>query len=111
MHPAELVAALRMGATVSWADWKYGWPHKLYVENAPNRYAGELEIRSCTSHRGTTTAGPEEKAPDRTWGKFYSIHLQDCEIDWHRDEIQKAMGLIIEFKGDQVLWQPYGVPR
>lgn len=44
MHPRELAAAIRLGATVHWADFKYGWPHKLYVENAPNRYEGHGEI-------------------------------------------------------------------
>lgn len=50
MHPADLAAALKAGATVDWADWKYGWPHKLYVEQIPNPHAGILESRLGSSH-------------------------------------------------------------
>lgn len=50
MHPADLAAALRAGATLEWADAKYGWPHKAYVERIPNPHAGLLESRMGSSH-------------------------------------------------------------
>jgi hypothetical protein len=50
MHPADLAAALRAGARADWADWKYGWPHKLYVDDVPNPHVGQLESRMSTSH-------------------------------------------------------------
>lgn len=50
MHPADLAVALKSGATAHWADFKYGWPHKIYVEGIPNPHAGMLESRMGASH-------------------------------------------------------------
>lgn len=50
MHPADVAEALRGGARAHWADFKYGWPHKLYLEEIPNPHAGMLESRMSTSH-------------------------------------------------------------
>lgn len=50
MHPTDLVAALAAGARVHWADFKYGWPHKLYVDDIPNPHEGMLESRMGSSH-------------------------------------------------------------
>lgn len=33
LHPATVVAALEGGATIHFADMKYGWPHKAYLDN------------------------------------------------------------------------------
>jgi hypothetical protein len=41
MHPEDLYHALRNGASLHGSDWKYGWPHKFYVENIPNPLAGK----------------------------------------------------------------------
>ncbi|HEY6925146.1 MAG TPA: hypothetical protein VI653_16845, partial [Steroidobacteraceae bacterium] len=134
MHPQELAAAIRLGATVSWADWKYGWPHKVYVDKAPNRYVGHGEIRS-----GITTCGrpgPEEitagkweryqdgfdrntgeptysyrtplpaptPALEHAHGKFYTVHLQDSSAE-DRAVIEQSMGLTFKFDGDTVRWE------
>lgn len=40
IHPGDLVKALEAGATLGGSDWKYGWPHKFYVEGIPNPIAG-----------------------------------------------------------------------
>ncbi len=56
MHPRDLAAAIALGASVHWSDFKYGWPHKIYVEHAPNRYVGELEIRSGVTYCGRPDA-------------------------------------------------------
>lgn len=45
MHPTDLAAALAVGAKAHWADFKYGWPHKMYVEGIPNPHAGMMESR------------------------------------------------------------------
>lgn len=50
MHPADLAAAIKAGAVASWADFKYGWPHKAYVRGVPNPHAGMLESRMSCSH-------------------------------------------------------------
>lgn len=51
MHPADVAAAIRAGARGSWADRKYGWPHKAYFEGVPNPHAGQLEVRGWRSDR------------------------------------------------------------
>ena len=48
MHPTDVAAAIAGGAIGHFADRKYGWPHKIYLE-APGLY-----------------------------GKFYTAHLQDA---------------------------------
>lgn len=50
MHPTDLAAALNAGAKAHWADFKYGWPHKLYIDGIPNPHAGMLESRMGASH-------------------------------------------------------------
>jgi hypothetical protein len=134
MHPVELAAAIRAGATVHWADRKYGWPHKVYVEGAPNPYAGQLEIRRVTwcsqppqaeidagkweryqdGYNSTTgkqrfsyrILGPKEPAAATAHGKFYTLHLQDATPE-DRAVIESAMGLTFQFHGDgKVGWEP-----
>lgn len=61
MHPSDLVAALKAGARVHWADQKYGWPHKIYVEDIPNPHVGMLESRMGCSH--ATAFCPAKGAP------------------------------------------------
>lgn len=102
MHPRELVEALNQGATVTIADMKYGWPHKVYVDNAPNRYVGMMEIR--TAGPGDYV-GPEVPAPERTQGKFYTLHLKDCTPE-QRQQIEQAIGLAFTFEGNEVSWKP-----
>lgn len=50
MHPADVAAAIRSGAKGHWADFKYGWPHKAYLDGIPNPHAGMLESRMSCSH-------------------------------------------------------------
>lgn len=124
MHPTELAAAIKAGATLSAADRKYGWPHKFYVDGAPNPFAGEPEIISA--EYGGESATPEmiaagwkqypdgfdqttgkpvmrwarlgapRPAPASTHGKFYTEHLQDATPE-ERAVIERAMGLRFEF--------------
>lgn len=137
MHPADLAAALRAGARAEWADWKYGWPHKMYVEGVTNPNAGLLEVVSATYGRPTPeeiaaggwkqyqdgydpkTGQPAMKwvklgdptpAPATTWGKFYTEHLQDATPE-DREVIERAMGLRFTFghgeRGAGVRWAPF----
>lgn len=127
MHPADLAAAIKAGATVEWADWKYGWPHKLYVNGVPNPHAGLDEAR-MTSNRdfdgATRIALPRyseltgkrvedyvnfvkvEKAAATTWGKFYTVHLQDAAPE-DREVIERAMGLRFTFESHLVKWEKF----
>jgi hypothetical protein len=79
MSPVVAAEAIRSGRTVSFADMKYGWPHKLYLDDG---YQGHY--------------------------KFYTIHLKDAtEAD--KALIEKACGLTFKFDvkvpGD-IAWEP-----
>lgn len=70
--------------TMGGSDWKYGWPHKFYVQGIPNPIAGQPCITSAESrmdaagHR-VSVWGEPHPAPAFTGGKFYSDHLRDLE--------------------------------
>jgi hypothetical protein len=66
--------------TLGGSDWKYGWPHKFYVEGIANPEPGRLYVVGATSQGGRTT--------DVTYGtkpflhsKFYAQHLKDEGYD------------------------------
>lgn len=114
MHPADVAAAIRAGATGSWADRKYGWPHKAYFEGVPNPHAGLLEVRGSANFKpegyddwiqdGEHWHEPPRPAPERTHGKFYSIHLLDATPE-DREIIEAHLGLHFDFKEDgSVSW-------
>ena len=129
MHPLDLAAAIKAGATLEPADRKYGWPHKFYVHNAPNPHAGLLGSRCSKSHptqeeidSGAFVQVPDgfdrqtgapvmrwveagKPAPATTWGKFYTEHLQDAD-DADRQVIEQAMGLNFTFADGNVSWTP-----
>jgi hypothetical protein len=131
MHPADVAAAIRQGAQGHWADRKYGWPHKAYFEGVPNPNAGALEVTSYTSHPSdsypvehtrtkfdpNTGERREEKwysqeprpAPERTHGKFYSVHMQDAS-DEDRALIEQHLGIAFTFTDDgRVIFKPAAV--
>jgi hypothetical protein len=132
MHPADVATAIRAGAKGNFADWKYGWPHKAYFDKIPNPHAGMLEARS--SYGGNpeelengaarfplkVPAGfdsrtgepkfhyyaPAEPAAPTTYGKFYSVHLQDATPE-DRAVIEHHLGLAFDFTPDgKVGWKP-----
>lgn len=104
MAPDELAAAIRVGATISWADAKYGWPHKVYVYGIPNRFAGYPEILTAKYENGEHTLGPVTRSPDKKDGKFYAEHLVDATPE-DRATIEEAMGLSFTFHADgRVEW-------
>jgi hypothetical protein len=105
IHPEDLIALLKAGATMHGADWKYGWPHKFYVEGIPNPHAGKIVEMGSSSGGdiGEETPGAQWKstcghtdckkrtrdhgywqvphmasAPKTTPAKFYNAHLEDC---------------------------------
>lgn len=101
IHPEDLIKLLKAGATLHGADWKYGWPHKFYVEGIPNPQAGKqvnvggvvgpditsttpgAVFRSTCGHQGCKEHGYWQKpfielAPLTTRAKFYNEHLKDC---------------------------------
>jgi hypothetical protein len=125
MHPADLAGAIREGASIHWADRKYGWPHKVYAEGVPNPHAGMMEIRAAghlamrDSRPGVWIERPDgrgiewheepQPASARTHGKFYTEHLQDATPQ-DKVTIERAMGLQFEFTDEGVNWKPFKEP-
>ena len=101
LHPEDVLAAMKAGAKIEWADFKYGWPHKLYID-LPNLKAGkDCVISTCQFGAGYEPTEQDRKQYDkwsfidtpngRNWtgkktdaapvlahGKFYSVHLNDA---------------------------------
>jgi len=101
MHPTELAEALAAGAHLEMADQKYGWPHKFYVDGAPNRFAGEMEIRSGRHEAGVFTPGPAEPAKATAHGKFYTVHLLDATPE-EKAAIERHMGIHLFARMEEV---------
>lgn len=128
MHPADVAEAIRAGAKGEWADLKYGWPHKAYFTGIPNPHAGMLESRD--GRYGPLPEGEEQRfrqvqrgfnpqtgAPEYMWrevgkpagettyGKFYSVHLQDATPE-DRETIEQHLGVRFTFleDGQSVRW-------
>jgi hypothetical protein len=125
MHPTDVAEAILAGAVGSFADAKYGWPHKAYFKNVPNPHAGMTEVRSysssesdgyesVTSPRYDTMTGEriadhvewvkKSIAPQVTVGKFYTIHLLDATPE-ERGVIEKHLGVKFIFRNGQVEWE------
>ncbi len=106
IHPADLLQYLKQGARIHWADFKYGWPHKIYVDGIPSPRAGHphKQYTYCgrlspdddpaeweqyeTGKFDSNTGKPELSYckltgiypnPAETPTKFYSIHLKDAD--------------------------------
>lgn len=63
------------------ADWKYGWPHKFYIEGIPNPKAGQ-QVGGSSTYR-TDESGKQvvehhaRVGSPTTFAKFYTEHLAD----------------------------------
>ena len=133
MHPDDLAGEERWHA--EWADQKYGWPHKFYVDIL-NR---SPETLFCISHATHDTGGPsyvsaESLTPEQReiiirdgmgrdkeiagwywfetrayhYGKLYTAHLADPQIsDETKERIFRVSGLRFKFPGGFVSWGPY----
>lgn len=108
IHPEDLVNAIAAGATLGGSDWKFGYPHKFYVQGIPNPKAGQDYPIYTTTGRLTESmraeGGWEEfqdgferstGAPTMRWrklhqimkcspdapAKFYSDHLRELSAE------------------------------
>lgn len=134
INPDDLAAEAEWQA--GWADRKYGWPHKFYVD-VPNRDSDALFVISSTSRMddddrrrgyvptGELTAAQRAVVDRDAWtvddeagfrfgtrvahhAKFYTIHLKDAAVgDATRAAIEARSGLAFTFPGDgRVSWRP-----
>ena len=122
------------GWYVSWADQKYGWPHKFYVENLTPHDPDVLSVLSATTHlEGMTGEGwvltenltkkQKQIIKDDGWrgdnyvafqfwhrpncyAKFYTEHLKDPNISPEAiATIERVSGLHFEWLEDgRVRW-------
>jgi hypothetical protein len=100
IHPEDLLRVLLAGARMHSADWKYGWPHKFYLEDVPNKYAGQdcrtgavyagdhplEELKreypqavNWQQKDGRWRADLRGKAPAHAPAKWYNEHLLDLD--------------------------------
>lgn len=116
-----------------WADMKYGWPHKLYV-SIPNREPETVYALGATTRLGddderhvpTARLTEEQRtAVERSWGegwqahyegfyfghrdehygKFYTVHLADPDLDPAVKEfIETWSGRSFSFNDGRVSW-------
>ena len=130
MHPADVAAAILAGARAHFADWKYGWPHKVYLDAVPNPHAGMPESRAGASSppQAEIDAGKWTRVADgfspttgeplftwaaapapaslTTWGKFYTVHFQDA-TDEDKAVIEAHLNMRFTFQDDggRVQWE------
>lgn len=131
IHPDDLVAEPIWRA--DWADWKYGWPHKFYVEIG-NRDPGALFVLAAGNTRDLPTGAvlAEDLTDEQqqiltrdgfsSWAggwvqfgtrahhfaKFYTVHLADPAISNDTIEaVERGCGLRFEFFAGRVMWQAH----
>lgn len=84
IHPHDLLIALERGAILSGSDWKYGWPHKFYI-NIPNPYGDEQAEIGGKSYwddkKGERVYEPTYGAAGDYYAKWYNQHLLDAGFD------------------------------
>jgi hypothetical protein len=79
IHPSDLVDLFWKHDTlkIGGSDWKYGWPHKFYIDGIPNPVAGKKRVYMTTWKDGKKTT-EKAPAPAFTHAKLYSAHLIDA---------------------------------
>jgi hypothetical protein len=133
IHPEDLAAETDWRA--DWADMKYGWPHKFYVD-VTNRHPEQLFVVGASTGEDHHSLGSGEWVrPDAIpesvnlagwrdltryrWvligthpthnGKFYTAHLRDPRVsDETRERIAAVCGLRFTWLDDgRVSWHRY----
>lgn len=85
MHPEDLIEALKQGGKLGGSDWKYGWPHKFYIE-VPNPAPERQVVWSASSYVDEATRERIETVQygdqgPRIHAKWYNDHLRDEGYD------------------------------
>jgi hypothetical protein len=104
MHPEDLIAALRQGARLEGADWKYGWPHKFYVARIPNPREGQQIVTGEISEPGpdgVRVSTPVYGIARPIHHKWYNAHLGDEGYD--DEAMALLLGTLTRFSG--ITWR------
>lgn len=83
-----LASLVKKGTTYSGCDWKYGWPHKFYIDISCEAYkscvGGKSEQQADGKMKNVYQFGVREKRHH----KFYADHIVDATTDelemWNR---------------------------
>ncbi len=93
---AMLQAFRTPGVHYSGSDWKYGWPHKFYIDIPCEPYR---RVSCSRSYLGETTH--EHGMFTSRHHKFYSTHLNDATVEqlaqWNA-EVAPRLGVWFEFQ-------------
>lgn len=116
LHPEDLLKILQIpGTRVNWADQKYGYLHKCYIEGVPNPRAGEI-VQMGSRWDGEKDEPIMSPAPKTLSNKFYTEHLIDLvgqpELQEVSEIIRKRSGVEF-FEQDGKLmhrWNPWPSP-
>lgn len=75
LHPHEVALLLEAGAKIHFADWKYGWPHKAYLDNPWGKF--------YTRH--LIDATPEDRDRiERALGLHINFNLDTMAVSWRQ---------------------------
>jgi hypothetical protein len=80
IHPGDLYDYLTnplLTVTMGGSDWKYGWPHKFYIDGIPNLHPPERLVWMGTEYIDGVKAPMMRPAPPHVFTKFYTRHLLD----------------------------------
>lgn len=83
VHPGDALNFLKHGARAHDADWKYGWPHKFYLDGVLNPIFGKTVAIGRSFGPGDPPDGKPMmgQAPMHVPCKFYSAHLVEMPDD------------------------------
>lgn len=73
LHPSEVVRLLNAGAGIHFADWKYGWPHKAYLDNPWGKF--------YTRHLIDATAEERDRI-ERALGLHIDFNPDTMQVSW-----------------------------
>lgn len=127
VHPCDLMdLAAEHELQLEMADWKYGWPHKFYIEGIPNPAEGQtvLHYGYAARDRLLAMAAPGYKpepyddcgrgwrvvvgtgtAPRTVVAKWYNLHLVDLTGEAFAqvtDFIARQSGIRFAFDGERL---------
>jgi hypothetical protein len=125
IRPELFLSELEAGMEWSWADFKYGWPHKIYLY-IRNPFFGQMKVTSMANFQSERLSvqyidgydldhnpiykyrSEEEPEEELRMEKFYTIHLKECDEEL-KSAIEKFIGLQFTFEGDDgISWKKIG---